>query len=142
MLYRCLRFCREHPILPARSELDWAHDRVLLEVGDLQQRQSLESAARKNHWPSAELERRVRAFNAIDITSTAPTNGTRLSTHQPLVAQTTAVTINTTRPDKYDRYLADMFFTTASGDVFLNNALLENGHAVRKDEWEFSDWGV
>ncbi|MBI4621763.1 MAG: thermonuclease family protein [Verrucomicrobia bacterium] len=61
---------------------------------------------------------------------------------ETLVAQTTAVTINTTKPDKYDRYLADVFFTTASGDVLLNNALLENGHTVRNDEWEFSDWGV
>ena len=26
------------------------------------------------------------------------------------------------------------------GEVFLNNALLENGHAARKDKWEFGDW--
>ena len=25
-------------------------------------------------------------------------------------------------------------------EVFLNNALLENGQAVRKEEWEFGDW--
>ena len=53
----------------------------------------------------------------------------------------TAVTIFTSKPDKYDRYLADVFFAQASGDdVFLNNALLINGHAVRKDAWEFGDW--
>jgi endonuclease YncB( thermonuclease family) len=57
-----------------------------------------------------------------------------------LVAKTTAVVINTTRSDKYDRYLADVFLTTDSGEVYLNNSLLENGQAVRKDAWEFGDW--
>ena len=87
---------------------------------------------------------------------------------EAFVAQTTAVTINTTKSDKYDRYLADVFLQlekgersgvmadgvkepgpgsatpatvlAATGEVFLNNALLENGQAVRKDEWEFGDW--
>ena len=55
----------------------------------------------------------------------------------------TEVTISTTKPDKYDRYLADVFVPSDAGEpVFLNNALLENGHAVRKDEWEFHDWGL
>jgi hypothetical protein len=66
-----------------------------------------------------------------------------------LVANTTVVVINTTKPDKYDRYLADVFLrqakdvaglvepgpgsaTPATGlaetdEIFLNNALLENG---------------
>ena len=60
-----------------------------------------------------------------------------------LAAQTNAITINTTKPDKYDRYLADVFLAGADGEgpeVFLNNALLENGQAVRKDAWEFGDW--
>ena len=69
---------------------------------------------------------------------------------EALVAKTTAVIINTTKPDKYDRYLADVFLGVASDlgrgttgsqqEIFLNNALLENGHAVRKDAWEFGDW--
>ena len=50
------------------------------------------------------------------------------------------MTINTTKPDKYDRYLADVFLTTEAGEVYLNNALLDNGQAVRKDAWEFGDW--
>jgi micrococcal nuclease len=57
-----------------------------------------------------------------------------------LVFRTTAITINTTKPDKYDRYLADVFLTTDAGEVYLNNALLENGHAVRKEAWQFGDW--
>jgi len=61
---------------------------------------------------------------------------------ESLIARTTAVTICTTKPDKYDRYLADVFLTTGDGELFLNNALLENGHAVVKRAWEFSDWGI
>ena len=51
--------------------------------------------------------------------------------------------INTTKPDKYDRYLADVFVKTKSGDpVYLNNLLLSNGHAVRKDASDFGEnWG-
>ena len=58
-----------------------------------------------------------------------------------LVADAKAITVHTTKPDKYDRYLADVFVETRDGeDVFLNNVLLEQGHAERKDAWEFGDW--
>jgi endonuclease YncB( thermonuclease family) len=58
-----------------------------------------------------------------------------------LVTQAKAVTIATFKPDKYDRYLADVFFTMDGSDaVFLNNELLANGHAVRKDEYSLTDW--
>ena len=61
---------------------------------------------------------------------------------ETLVRNATAVTICTTKPDKYDRYLADVFLALADGtEVFLNNALLGNGHAVVKRAWEFADWG-
>lgn len=43
------------------------------------------------------------------------------------------VTIATTKPDKYDRYLADVFIRRPGGsgeEIFLNNALLAAGHAV------------
>lgn len=59
-----------------------------------------------------------------------------------LVGKTTAILIHTTKPDKYDRYLADVFLVTDTGEIFLNHTLLENGHAVRKDAWEFGDWGL
>ena len=52
-----------------------------------------------------------------------------------------SVTIHTTKPDKYDRYLADVFVeTSGGGDVFFNNALLEQRLAERKEAWEFGDW--
>ncbi len=57
------------------------------------------------------------------------------------------VVLSTTKPDKYDRYLADVFVRAVessvesselgeqagAAEVFLNNALLENDHAVRYD---------
>jgi endonuclease YncB( thermonuclease family) len=64
---------------------------------------------------------------------------------EALFANSLQVTIYTTKPDKYDRYLADVFLsgTKKSGDeerVFLNNALLRDGHATRKDEYSLADW--
>ena len=41
------------------------------------------------------------------------------------------VTITSTRSDKYDRYLADVFYKIKSGEQFLNNRLLEERLAVR-----------
>ena len=53
---------------------------------------------------------------------------------EAVVNETEGVTITTSKADKYDRYLADVFLHRRSGEeVFLNNALLENGHAVRFD---------
>jgi len=270
LLYRCLRFVREYPILTPGSELGWSHYRLLIEVPDKQQRKALEVAARKKHWNSKELERRVRALNAIDVTpdraDTAkdvtppkpltPKRGTvglhlivargeRLAVdlgfklYRPLdadqarrfgkgdpstelkagvivrldadgtltpatdatkaalftypatirrvvdgdtlviavavrpdvmleeklrlrgldcpemdtpegkaakrfveglVAQAKSVTITTTKPDKWDRYLSDVFLEMEGGDLFLNNHLLANGHAVRMDEYSLTDW--
>lgn len=45
------------------------------------------------------------------------------------------VLIKTSKSDKYDRYLADVFITDKTGDVqYLNNELLEKGLAVRVNE--------
>ena len=61
---------------------------------------------------------------------------------ESLLPADAAITVSTTKPDKYDRYLADVFVRSAAGEtVFLNNALLDGGYAERKDEWEFGDWG-
>jgi endonuclease YncB( thermonuclease family) len=261
LLYRCLRFVREFPILSHGIELSWTHYRLLLEVPDKTQRRALEAATRKNHWKVPELERRVREANAINVTPRPAANaGAAPDTHQPLVpqrgtpglhwivdrgdgpsvdlgfklywpltaeqakrfakgdivrvarddsirraddatkaelftyaatlrrvidgdtlvvalevspgvfieqtlrlrgldcpemstpegkaakrfvdalvAKTTAIVINTTKPDKYDRYLADVFLTIDSEEIFLNTMLLANGHAVRKDADEFGD---
>jgi endonuclease YncB( thermonuclease family) len=59
---------------------------------------------------------------------------------EALVARAQAVTITTTKPDKWDRYLSDVFLETADGDLFLNNHLLADGHARRMDEYALTDW--
>lgn len=51
------------------------------------------------------------------------------------------ITLVTSKVDKYDRYLADIYLRLKSGEeVFLNNALLENGHAVRMDDAKQDEW--
>ena len=51
------------------------------------------------------------------------------------------VVITTTKPDKWDRYLSDIFLTPADGsELFLNNLLLERGYARRYDDVSPKDW--
>ena len=48
------------------------------------------------------------------------------------IKQTDKIVLTSSRSDKYDRYLADVYYTDAKGnEAFLNNLLLENGYAVR-----------
>ncbi len=92
---------------------------------------------RPGHWVKQKL--RLRDLDCPELPTPEGKAAKRFT--ESLVARATAVTICTTKPDKYDRYLADVFLSTDAGEVFLNNALLENGHAVVKRAWEFSDWG-
>ncbi len=51
------------------------------------------------------------------------------------------ILITTTKPDKWDRYLSDVFLISESGEeLYLNNLLLENGHARIKTDWSLEDW--
>lgn len=257
LIYRCLRFYRCFPILALRSELAWTHYRVLIDVVDESQRKDLTKEAARKGWTVAQLEERVRALNAINVTPTlepakppvpprllTPKRGTPgvcrviavegapvvdlgfavyrdlptalhkagdfvrvdaagrvtavpdatkadLFTYhaevlkvvdgdtlwvkvyleperwvkqklrlrdldcseidtaegkaakrfvEALVGKAESVTICTTRPDKYDRYLADVFLSLPDGEEYLNNALLTHGHAVRKSDYSPSDW--
>jgi endonuclease YncB( thermonuclease family) len=274
LLYRCLRFYRCFPILASRPELAWTHYRILIDVAVASEREALVKEAARQGWTVAQLEQRVRALNAINVTPTeapakpatapkpltprrgtpgvcrvvadgedcavdlgfacylrqAATAGLGLSdfvkvtktgiTRQAeatkadlftynaeilkvvdgdtlwvriflrpdqwvkqklrlrdldcpelatpegkaakrfvdaLVARTGSVIICTTKPDKYDRYLADVFLTIADSstdstgsrpagagqgeEVYLNNALLAHGHAGRKDGgYAPADW--
>jgi endonuclease YncB( thermonuclease family) len=260
LLYRCLKFFREYPIVAARPQLSWGHYRLLIDISDGKRRKEIEQQAVKNGWVYAELEAHVRAINAGDATDTAlaaaknvtpsrmltPRRGTpgvcrvvdeggrlavdlgfacylalpegsrhgagdfvrveadgvaaaqgatkadlftyaaevlkvvdgdtlwvriflrpdqwvkeklrlrdldcpELDTPEgkaaqrftaALLARATAVTVCTTKPDKYDRYLADVFVAHAGSETYLNNALLANAHATIKRAWEFTDWQV
>ena len=58
-------------------------------------------------------------------------------------SETKSITITTTKPDKWDRYLSDVFLEMKKGEViYLNNHLLENGHAFRYDQVKLEDWDV
>ena len=57
------------------------------------------------------------------------------------VKRSTAITITTTKPDKWDRNLCDILLRPAGGgEVFLNNLLLEQGRARRYDKVTPADW--
>jgi endonuclease YncB( thermonuclease family) len=97
-------------------------------------------------------ERKLR-LRAIDCPEMITTEGKAAKRFvDDLITRTVAVTVTTTKPDKYDRYLAAVFLTVSSGssvgaktaepeEIFLNNALLENGHASRTDVYTGGDWG-
>ena len=62
---------------------------------------------------------------------------------QAQVARAARLVITTTKPDKWDRYLSDVWLTMADGtDVFLNNRLLEQGHARPYGRVSLEDWGA
>ncbi len=90
------------------------------------------------HWVKQKL--RLRDIDCPEITNPEGKAAKRFT--ESLVPAGTTLTICTTKPDKYDRYLADVFVEAKAGEpVFLNNALLAAGHAAIKRAWEFGDWG-
>ncbi len=93
---------------------------------------------RSDQWIKQKL--RLRDLDCPEIATAEGKAAARFTAR--LVARATTVTICTTKPDKYDRYLADVFLELEGERVLLNNALLAAGHAELKQEWEFSDWGV
>jgi len=98
-----------------------------------------------------DLKLRLRGLDCPEI-STAAGRAAKAFVEK-LIQPGDEVIICTTKPDKYDRYLADVFMgkfkNSADSDlqlsifnaqlgangtvVYLNNALLENGHAARYD---------
>lgn len=88
-------------------------------------------------WVKQKL--RLRDLDAPELSTPEGRAAKRFT--EGLLARGQALTFCTTKPDKYDRYLADVFVAAESGeDVFLNQALLDAGHAAVKRAWGFSDW--
>lgn len=86
-----------------------------------------------------EMKLRLRGLDCPEMDTAEGKTAKRFV--EALVANATDVTIYTTKPDKYDRYLADAFLAQPDGEpAFLNNELLKIGHAVRKDEYSLQDW--
>ncbi len=153
LLYRCLRFFRAYPKLASRPELAWTHYRVLLDVTDQADLFTYRAGVIRvvdgdTLWVRVDLEPgrwvkqklRLRDLDCPELSTPAGKAAKRFT--EGFVAGAAALTICTTKPDKYDRYLADVFVDRAGGgEAYLNNALLESGHAVVKRDWEFADWG-
>ena len=85
------------------------------------------------------LKLRLRGLDCPEIKTAEGKTAKRAV--EALVRDAKSVTVYTSRADKYDRYLADVFLSMNDGtEIFLNNYLLENDLAERKDAWEFADW--
>ncbi len=50
---------------------------------------------------------------------------------QSYIKQADRILVQSSRDDKYGRYLADVFVPPLEANIYLNNLLLQNGHAVR-----------
>ncbi len=115
---------------------------------------------KQNHW----LKEKVR-LRGIDCPEMDTPEGKAAKRFvETLVKEAESVTITTTKPDKWDRYLCDVFIilsplwgeggrrpdevrpedlsseASAKEELFLNNLLLENGHARRYDNVKPEDW--
>lgn len=75
---------------------------------------------------------RLRGIDAPEMSTKAGESAKAFV--QSILKEADTITIFTSRSDKYDRYLADVFAQGESGEVFVNNLLLERGHAGRMKE--------
>lgn len=66
LLYDCLRFARQRPILPARVKLlPWGIHKGLLGVEDPKKWLKLETSARKQDWSTRDLALKIRGSEAV-----------------------------------------------------------------------------
>ena len=90
-------------------------------------------------WRKEKL--RLRGIDCPELTTSAGAAAKRYV--QAQLQRTTHLTITTTKPDQWDRYLSDVFLTTATGeDLFLNNRLLETAHARLYTATSPEDWNA
>ena len=60
---------------------------------------------------------------------------------EELFSRTVKLTVTTTKPDKFDRFLSDLFLRLKDGtEIFLNNELLKHGHARLYGDPKPEDW--
>ena len=90
-----------------------------------------------NLWRREKL--RLRGIDCAERGTRRGEAATRFVAAQ--LATAPRLVITSTKPDQWDRYLSDVFLITgAAPDVFLNNLLLEVGHARRYDDVVPEDW--
>ncbi len=91
----------------------------------------------ESEWRREKL--RLRGIDCPELGSAAGEAAKRFV--QAQAARATRVVITTTKPDKWDRYLSDVFLAMPDGaELFLNNRLLEVGHARPYAEVSLEDW--
>ena len=88
-------------------------------------------------WRKEKL--RLRGINAPELGTPEGEAAKRFVA--ALFQKAKAITVTTTKPDKFHRYLSDVFLLMPDGEeIFLNNYLLEKGYAVRADKIPASEW--
>ena len=76
------------------------------------------------------LRPRLRGLNCPELVTAEGKAAKRCV--EGLLPPGTTVTITTTKPDKYDRYLADVFVDRESGEIFAERKLDFQGDRVRE----------
>jgi endonuclease YncB( thermonuclease family) len=81
---------------------------------------------------------RLRAIDCPELGT--PAGNAAKAFVQSYVKDASWIIVRSSRSDKYDRYLADVFIPAAgttngdsAGEIYLNNLLLEQGHALRAE---------
>lgn len=92
-----------------------------------------------NFWVRQKV--RLRGIDAPELDTKAGLAAKRFV--EKKLADAPFVIVTTTKPDKFDRYLTDVWI---SDSVNLNKLLLESGHARLKtdfsgDNWDLDSWG-
>jgi len=83
---------------------------------------------------------RLRGIDCPEIATQAGKEAKKLI--EGLLKKAVKVTAVTTKPDKYERYLSDIFIETETGEeIFLNNELLAKGYARLYGGPQPEDWG-
>ncbi|MBI3314054.1 MAG: thermonuclease family protein [Candidatus Omnitrophica bacterium] len=75
---------------------------------------------------------RLRGLDAPEIATRAGQAAKKFVERQ--LKSASEITITSTKSDKYDRYLADVFYTRNGKEEYLNNKLLQLGFAMRVNE--------
>jgi endonuclease YncB( thermonuclease family) len=106
---------------------------------------------KQNHWLREKV--RLRGIDCPELDTPEGKAAKRFV--ETLVKEAEFVTVTTTKPDKWDRYLCDLFLGSPrpsdgrgvrgegnpdDAESFLNNLLLEYGHARRYDNVKPADW--
>lgn len=82
---------------------------------------------------------RLRGIDAPELSTQEGIEAKRFV--EGLFKKAEAVTVTTTKPDKYHRYLSDVYLLMPDGEeIFLNNRLLETSRARRTDKIPVSEW--